>query len=258
MIAMGETGVIRIELGIGMMVDGEMKGERGGTMVSGKGRGTIVGGIEIGIMGETEIEKGKGRGTEIETGITGGTEIGTEIDMTVNEIMPETEIGGAIVLAAKESVMIETEIMNEVRSEGETTEIGIGREKKREGTDETETDCDTTSATCNKSKSSYIIRYCLNAYGSQPLCCTSTRLSKPFSPGRQGTLLRSNRPYSWQSTGLSACLLRCYAGLTYFDSEKLHTGDKYRVILSVEFVRSSSDKGTKVVVCHSLLVLKIG
>lgn len=152
MIAMGETGVIRIELGIWMMVDGEMKGGRSGTLVSGKGRGTIVGGIKIGIMGGTKIEKGRGRGTEIgtETEITGGIEIGTEIDMTVNEIMPETEIGGAIVLAAKESVMIETEIMNEVRSEGETREIGIGREKRREGTDETETDCDTTSAACSE------------------------------------------------------------------------------------------------------------
>lgn len=157
MIVMGETGVIRIELGIGMMVDGEMKGGRSGTMVSGKGRETIVGGIEIGIMGGTKIEKGRGRETETE--ITGGTEIGTEIDMTVNEIMPETEIGGAIVLAAKESVMIETEIMNEVRSEGETREIGIGREKRREGKDETGTDCGTTSAACNASKLSYIIRY---------------------------------------------------------------------------------------------------
>lgn len=157
MIVMGETGVIRIELGIGMMVDGEMKGGRSGTMVSGKGRETIVGGIEIGIMGGTKIEKGRGRETETE--ITRGTEIGTEIDMTVNEIMPETEIGGAIVLAAKESVMIETEIMNEVRSEGETREIGIGREKRREGKDETGTDCGTTSAACNASKLSYIIRY---------------------------------------------------------------------------------------------------
>lgn len=190
------------------MVDGEMKGGRSGTMVSGKGRETIVGGIQIGIMGGTEIET--------ETEITGGIEIGTEIDMTVNEIMPETGIGGGIVLAAKESVMIETEIMNEVRSEGETKEIGIGREKRREGTDETETDCDTTSAACNVSKLSYIIRYSINAYGSQPLYCTSTRLSKPFSPGRQGTLFRSNRPYSWQSASLSAFTLVCFAVMRYF------------------------------------------
>lgn len=69
--------------------------------------------------------------------------------------------------------------------------------------------------------------------------CTSTGSFKPFSPGRQGTLLRSNQPYSWQSAGLSAFTLafsNCYKGLTYLDGEELHTGDKYRVILGVEFI----------------------
>lgn len=63
MIAMGETGVMRIGTGkgIGIMVDGEMKGGKGGTMMSGEGTRTIVGGIEIEIMEGTEIGKEKGR-----------------------------------------------------------------------------------------------------------------------------------------------------------------------------------------------------
>lgn len=163
MIAVRETGVMRI--GTGMVVDGEMKGGRGGTMMSGEGRRMIVGGIEIGIMGGTEIGKGKkiGKGKrrvrekEIEMEITGGTKIGRGIDMIVNATMPETGIGGAIVLDAKESVMTETETMSEMRSEEETRGIGIGKERRKEGSDGTETDCSTISIAC---KSQQIVIHC--------------------------------------------------------------------------------------------------
>lgn len=158
MIAVRETDVMRI--GIGMVVDGEMKGGRGGTMMSGEGRRMIVGGIEIGIMGGTEIGKGKRRvrEKEIEMEITGGTKIGRGIDMIVNATMPETGIGGAIVLDAKESVMTETETMSEMRSEEETRGIGIGKERRKEGSDGTETDCSTISIACEASKLSYTVR----------------------------------------------------------------------------------------------------
>lgn len=157
MIAVRETDVMRI--GIGMVVDGEMKGGRGGTMMSGEGRRMIVGGIEIGIMGGTEIGKGKRRvrEKEIEMEITGGTKIGKGIDMIVNATMPETGIGGAIVLDAKESVMTETETMSEMRSEEETRGIGIGKERRKEGSDGTETDCSTISIAC---KSQQIVIHC--------------------------------------------------------------------------------------------------
>lgn len=158
MIAVRETDVMRI--GIGMVVDGEMKGGRGGTMMSGEGRRMIVGGIEIGIMGGTEIGNGKRRlrEKEIEMEITGGTKIGRGIDMIVNATMPETGIGGAIVLDAKESVMTETETMSEMRSEEETRGIGIGKERRKEGSDGTETDCSTISIACEASKLSYTVR----------------------------------------------------------------------------------------------------
>lgn len=158
MIAVKETDVMRI--GIGMVVDGEMKGGRGGTMMSGEGRRMIVGGIEIGIMGGTEIGKGKRRvrEKEIEMEITGGTKIGRGIDMIVNATMPETGIGGAIVLDAKESVMTKTETMSEMRSEEETRGIGIGKERRKEGSDGTETDCSTISIACEASKLSYTVR----------------------------------------------------------------------------------------------------
>lgn len=160
MIAVRETGVMRIGTGIGIVVDGEMKGGRGGTMMSGEGRRMIVGGIEIGIMGWTEIGKGKRRvrEKEIEMEITGGTKIGRGIDMIVNATMPETGIGGAIVLDAKESVMTETETMSEMRSEEETRGIGIGKERRKEGSDGTETDCSTISIACEASKLSYTVR----------------------------------------------------------------------------------------------------
>lgn len=162
MIAVRETGVMRIGtgIGIGIVVDGEMKGGRGGTMMSGEGRRMIVGGIEIGIMGGTEIGNGKRRlrEKEIEMEITGGTKIGRGIDMIVNATMPETGIGGAIVLDAKESVMTETETMSEMRSEEETRGIGIGKERRKEGSDGTETDCSTISIACEASKLSYTVR----------------------------------------------------------------------------------------------------
>lgn len=154
--------------------------------------------------------------------------------MTVSETMPATGIGGAIVLDAKESVMIETETMSEVRSEEETRGIEIGRERKKGETDETGTDCNTISIACNAAN-------CHTLYGIplMHMYCTSTGLSKPFLPGRQGTLLRSNQPYSWQSGGLSASTLvffRCYGELAYLDGKELHTSEKYRVILGVKFI----------------------
>lgn len=128
--------------------------------MSGEGRRMIVGGIEIGIMGGTEIGNGKRRlrEKEIEMEITGGTKIGRGIDMIVNATMPETGIGGAIVLDAKESVMTETETMSEMRSEEETRGIGIGKERRKEGSDGTETDCSTISIACEASKLSYTVR----------------------------------------------------------------------------------------------------
>lgn len=78
----------------------------------------------------------------------GGIKIGRGIDMIVNVIMFEIGIGGVIVLDVKESVMIEIEIMSEMRSEEEMRGIGIGKERRKEGLDGIEIDCSMISIVC--------------------------------------------------------------------------------------------------------------